>query len=606
MEKRNKYIQKLSSTLQGFTGTVRRFPITVLFFLLSAVLTSYYISEGFSNNYFELLFSFIIGAALFMVLQLYFERFIKANSFRLIFGGLAVFGALVYYLVLKFVVDEMGTDIVVRTTVLLFILLILFIWIPSIKSKIGFSDSFMAIFKGFFTVVFYSGVMFLGIALILMATDLLIADIDGKVYGHFLNIIAFVYAPLHFLSLIPVYPAFYANESQDTLNNNTNLSEENAYQKLKKAIEPSKFLEGLISYIIIPVTVVFTLILLLYIILNITGDFWKDNLLESLLVTYSITVITVYLLASVIKNKISAYFRTIFPKVLIPVVLFQTISSVLKIGELGITAGRYYVILFGIFATVSAVIFSLKPNSKTNIIAPVLIVLALVSIFPPTDAFAISRKNQINRLTEVLKENDMLKDGKVIPNENISRDDKQIIVNAIQYLNRMNYTKDITWLKDYSRTRDFEGTFGFSQYDMDVKVTEIYSFYLPKGLPLDISGYDYFVEAEFYGDNQQISYEVGLGENNEYILTYENKGSLGELLLKDSQNKELIRYSLKEIYDTFKERKDSAGEITLDEAKFISGNENAMLCLIVKNANFEFWEDRSYHSIETFIMIRIK
>ena len=92
--------------------------------------------------------------------------------------------------------------------------------------------------------------------------------------------------------------------------------------------------------------------------------------MEPLLVSYSITVITVYLLASVIDSKTTKYFRMVFPKVLIPVVLFQTVSSILKIGELGITSGRYYVIMFGIFATISAVIFSIWPNKRTILLPP--------------------------------------------------------------------------------------------------------------------------------------------------------------------------------------------------------------------------------------------
>ena len=68
----------------------------------------------------------------------------------------------------------------------------------------------------------------------------------------------------------------------------------NLHKEVSNAIRPSKFLEGLISYIIIPITAIFTVILLLYVIMNITGDFWKDNLMEPLLVTFSITVIVVY------------------------------------------------------------------------------------------------------------------------------------------------------------------------------------------------------------------------------------------------------------------------------------------------------------------------
>lgn len=597
-----KHMRKLSATLKEFTGTIRRFPISILFFLISAILTAYKINTGYNENYFEMLFSFLMGAAIFMVLQMIYERFINERRTRLIFGGLAVLGALIYYLVLEFMARELSTEIAIRTLVLLFILFVAFIWIPSIKSKIGFSDSFMAVFKGSFTVAFYSGVMFLGIALILMAIDMLIVNIDNRAYSHTLNIIAFIYVPLHFLSLIPIYPVSFSSMSEDTVDGNGIELE----QRLRKAIEPSKFLEGLISFIIIPITAVFTIILLLYIVLNITGDFWKDNLMESLLVTYSITVITVYLLASVIKSKSAIYFRKIFPKVLIPVVLFQTISSILKIGELGITGGRYYVILFGVFATISAIIFSLRPNHKTNLIAPILIILSLISILPPTDAFMISKKNQISRLTNVLKDNKMLQDDKVIPNPGITQEDKQIIINSVRYLNQMNYTKEIGWLKTYSQSYDFESTFGFPQYGSTWKDPVVYQLYLPKGMPMDVSGYDYFVEVEFYGQEQQTSFEVSLDEDKRYILSHDNNSGIGELLLRDSWENELIRYPLSDIYDSFKERDEKIGEISPDEAKFIIENNNAILCIVTQSVNYEVWDNSSYQYIDAYIMIKIK
>ena len=80
-----------------------------------------------------------------------------------------------------------------------------------------------------------------------------------------------------------------------------------------------------------------------------------DNRLEPMLVAFAITVILVYILASKIENKIPQLFRKVFPKVLVPIVVFQIVSSVLRTQDTGITHGRYYVILFGIFAAVSGV-----------------------------------------------------------------------------------------------------------------------------------------------------------------------------------------------------------------------------------------------------------
>lgn len=124
-----KHIQRFLATLQGFTGTIRRFPITILFFFLSAILTSYYIGTSNIDKFSHILFSFILGAAIFMVLQLFYERFISRKGIRIVFCGLALLAALIYYLLLVSIVKEFDTETAIRTIVILFILLIAFIWI---------------------------------------------------------------------------------------------------------------------------------------------------------------------------------------------------------------------------------------------------------------------------------------------------------------------------------------------------------------------------------------------------------------------------------------------------------------------------------------------
>lgn len=603
-----KNIDKLKLTLKGFTSTINRYPITILLFLFSAIFTSYHISTNNLNNIGEILLSLAFGAALFMVLQTVFERFCHGKKTRLIFTGLAALGAILYYLTVEFLVKNFSSEHAIKTMVFLFILLISFMWIPSIKSRFRFSESFMIIFKAFFIVALYSGVLYLGVALIIMAIDMLIVNVDSDAYAHLGNIVVYIYAPIHFLSLIPIYPRSSDNIGSEAEGSSGNQAEDELTQRLNKAIEPSKFLGGLVSYIIIPITAIFTVILLLYVIMNITGDFWKDNLMEPLLVTFSITVIVVYLLVSVIRSKPAVYFIKIFPKVMIPVVLFQTISSSLKIGELGITSGRYYVIMFGIFATVSAFIFSIRPNHKNNVIAPILIALSLISILPPTDAFTISKYNQINRLSNVLEKNEMLKDDKIVPNANIADEDKQIIINSVRYLSRMDYLKDINWLHDYYENYDFQKTFGFNQFGNipETEMPDSWRLFLAQWTPIDISDYDIFVEADLYRVDQRSSSEITYLEYDGYSIKQEGENGIGDIVLRDGQDNELIRYSLDSIFERFMDREPRFGDISRDEAEFISENDNVVLYIVVKTLSYEIWDTSEYQNINAYIMVKIK
>lgn len=147
-----------------------------------------------------------------------------------------------------------------------------------------------------------------------------------------------------------------------------------------------------------------------------------------------------------------------------PIVLFQAIASILRAGQVGITHGRYFVILYGIFAIIAGVLFSFNNAKYNGIIAPVLIVLSIISLVPGIDAFTIAKNSQISVLENSLTKNGMLKDGQINPDGTITDNDKQKITSSYLYLRQMNYTKDIQWLNDYNEFNDFKSIFGFDEF----------------------------------------------------------------------------------------------------------------------------------------------
>lgn len=606
-------MKNIRTRFRGFTGTVTRFPLTVLFLLAAVALNAIVISTEKNNNYPRLLFTFLIGAAAFTVLQMIYERFFRNLTYRILFMVLAAAAALIYLFAVRNSVFETVT--IVRTSVLLFLLLVAFLWIPSIKSRISFNESFMAGFKAFFISVFFSGVLFLGAALVLGALNMLIIPVDSTYYAHTANIIFVLIAPLYFFSLIPVYPAVIAGQEQGQIITPVS-SEENDEKEsdrrsdltenvISKAGEAPRFLESLLTYVIIPVTAVFTVILLIYIVINITGEFWTDSLLEPLLVSYSITVIIVYLLTSRLNNKIADRFRRIFPKVLVPVVLFQTIASIIKIGDVGITYGRYYAILFGIFATTAGLLFCFLPVKRNGLIAPVLILLALLSILPPVDAFTISRISQTARLKQVLTENNMLSGNEITANDKIPEEDKQTIRESMSYLEQLRYLDRIEWLPD-NTSSEFYNIFGFSpnRYDGESEYKNIY-LYLKQGTPINISGYDYILDTTIGKDSG--NYDIGAFEKDgrSFTLSYHLVAEKTYLILAEKEV-ELLRFPVDDIFDRYADGKSNGTELTPEEAAFSAQNDRAILTLVTKMININSWQDGISKLAEAYILIKIK
>jgi hypothetical protein len=603
----------------GLAEVFIRFPITVILLVALVINNTIKISNFRYDSYSVLLLALAVGIFLSLVLELIYEGFLRIPAIKLISAILSAGAVLFYYWIIR----EVDTATSIRTIVILFILIIFFLWIPSLKSEVNFSESFIVSFKAFFTAFFFSFILFCGIALILQAINVLILPLSSNAYAHAANITFLLYGPIHFLSLIPFYwtasgGATEGDELQKTdeaVAGRPDEQEVLSYRirssryrdRLRKAVEVPKFLESLITYVIIPITAVFSVILLLYIIMNITDNFWTNNLMEPLLISYSITVILVYLLSGKLDNKLSKGFRRIFPKVMLPIVLFQTVASIIKIREMGVTYGRYYIILFGIYAAIAGFIFCLVPVKRIGIIAPILIITAFISILPPVDAFTVSRSSQIGRLKRVLSTRGMLVDDAIVPNPNLSEADQKKIINAIDYLERMGYTDEISWLSEYSSSYNFEKTFGFSRYgSIDREYRSLY-FYLNPETMIGISGYDFLYSTTISNKVSNLSEASFLLDGTHYFLDYEQSGEHTDLLLI-REEEELLRLSVNDIFDRF----DSWGtdnystEISEDDARFTAENERAILTLTVRNLNIDYWQDEISLYADAYILIRMK
>ena len=572
---------------KGMGRSISRYPLTVVFLIAVAVLNGFMI-ENPREDYARYLFTFLVGAMLSIVGQMIYERFFTQMNARYLLMGGAVLLTIGYY----FAVGPQtlyNIAISVKTGVALFALMIAFIWIPSIESvKVPFHRSFLSALKAFFTTVLFSGVLTAVSApfFTLLITFSSISII--KILTHLLNIVGSLFAPIYFLSMTPLYPGKREEMIPDE-----------AWAKRGETLDRQfmvpRFLEVLISYIIIPLTAIYTLILLVYVVMNIGGEFWTDNLLEPLLVSYAIIVIIVYILACNLENKFADLFRKIFPKVLIPIVVFQTIASFLKIREMGVTHGRYYVILFGIFATIAGVIFSFMKPKHNGLIAIALLVLSAISIIPPIDAFTVSKNNQIGFLERKLIENDMLVDNAIVPKSDVSLGDKIVITKVASYIDNMGYNKEVAYLpNDFNVYSDFSDTYGFdmtySETDYPQGEGEFVYLNWDADPVVGIAGFDvmlhqylYYSEVEtnpvettdFEANGQQYQLEKRL-DDEYYILT-----------LKDAAGQELIAYNTREVYDTIFEQSATSGfdkgNLTVEDATITIENDQIRMNILVNS-----------------------
>jgi len=599
-----KLLDKTWEKISGLVEALSRYPLTVAFLVAAAMVNAMAIHH--EVDYTKYLLTFLVGAFLAFTLQAAWERFSDKPSVRIATMAVCLILTLGYFVIVRQYAST-SIETWIRTSVALLALLIAYIWVPVINSEVSFNQGFMAAFKAFFNSLLFSGVLFTGITLIITAIDLLLFRVSDKSYLHTLNIVGMLFAPIYFLSLIPIYPgAADKNQSSETLEHNR--------EKVERSSLCPKFLEVLISYIIIPLLTIYTIILIIYIARNITGDFWIDNRLEPMLVSFAIAVILIYILASSLENKVAEWFRKIFPKVLVPIVLFQIVASVLRIQETGMTHGRYYVIIFGIFAVVSGVLMCFMPIRKNGIIAALLIGFSLVSIMPPVDAFTISRTNQTARLTDVLIENKMLENNTISPNASVSEAAKKIISDSVNYLAMMEYSKNIPYLgEEFNVYEDFYDTFGFYRYDENPYRQDSLYLNLNQQSPLDISGYETFVVVNFYVQDEKMDSLICTfeSEGKVYTLSRDKIAAPGMLILSEENGSELMRIDMKDVFDHFDTSSGYAYQISKDfmsaeAATFKQENDQVAISLVAMFLAIEKSGAEPIYNGDFYVLIHIK
>jgi hypothetical protein len=567
-----KLLTALYAKLNSLQNAVSRFPVTFVFICVIAVLNAISIENG-SADFFKLELSLTLGCFVYAVLQVFFERFLSKVFYRILFIATAVAVTIGYYLLVS-QYKTVGIEIGLRTIIALFAMLILFILIPSIKSKASFNNTFMIFFKALFTSAFFSAIIWGGISLIILAIDALLFKVNSNIYTHVINIIWVVFAPTFFLSL---FPPFAQNEENEL--------------KIEKAAQCPKFLSVLISYVLVPLTEVYSVVLIIYIIKSFGTSFWTNNLLEPLILSYSIAIIILYILASDISNKFAVFYRAVFPKILVPVVIFQLVSTVINAFDSGVTQIRYFVLIYGLYAIIAGVLLSFLPVRKNGIIAAVIIIFSVFSICPPVDVFTVSRVSQISLLESTLKQDNMLVNNTLFPKSSISQNDKKKISGAMQSLNDIEHLKDLKWLpQDFVLYEDFESKFGFPYNDLrtpQANISNVY-FQIDSSQPLPISGYDFIKQVNVYfsGDKQSNKICSFTVSNTTYSLEQDISGTDYIIKINDISGNTIISFDLKQALDTLvKNNISQKNMMPVSEMTFTTENSKAKMEFIIENAN---------------------
>ncbi|MGO4942375.1 DUF4153 domain-containing protein [Ruoffia tabacinasalis] len=518
--------EKISHSFNKVSQSIWRFPLSYLFLLFATISNAIYLenSETISERW---LICFMAGTLLATVGQMLFERFFAAQkNRRYLLMGLALIATAVFaFLFAPIPIESLRFS--VKTAVIVFALILAFIWIPTIQNaQFSFHQSLLAFIKNFFTALLFGVILSLGLLLIHIAISTLLFELDYQLVTHTLNIIWCFVVPLYCIALTP---------SPDG----------------QQAITVPRFLEVLLKYIIIPITLIYTSILIVYLLINISGSFWTNNLLEPLLVSYAIISFIIYLLSFNLQpNKYISLYQQWFPKVMVPIVLFQTLASILRIETNGLTIGRYFVILFGVFATVAAVIFSLNKEKMHWWSIALLLVMAVISITPPLDAFTMSLNNHEKQLVRLLEKNQMWDGNQITPHAQLDEADAIAITKLALHLDENDYQTDLLG-DNFNFYADFEETFGFEptyfNSNRRTNVVKSVNWNWDQYPTIDIEGFDHFMVLNWYDYIDPIEIE---DEKGAFTLeSYVNEDKYIVINLTNEAGEEILQFDSQELFE---------------------------------------------------------
>lgn len=534
--------QKVQGRFKTISNAVFRFWFSSIAFILATIVEM--IAVATHNSWEELILTLEIAGALGIVVQLMNERFFENRRNIQVTLYIASFLFVIgYYIYLQYN-NFFQYSVTIRSCVLFFTIFIGSCWVPSIKrDEFALSKSFIVFIKSLFTSFFLAAVLMIGLLIIIQAINFLIMPIDTQVYGYLTALVWLGFFPIYFLSLLPHFPGERVAENEG----------------YKRAVTVPKFLEVLLSYIIVPLLGVYTLILLVYIFRNITGDFWNDNLLESLLVSYVVTGWFVLFLIDSLSNPIVTVFKKYFPALLFIVTGLQGAASWAKVMRFGMTDGRYFILLFVVFSLISSIIY-LFFHQRITFIAGLLVGLSIISILPFIDAVSIGTRSQVSQMENVLQQNDMIQDHQIQPDDSIPKDQKRKLVHSYQYLSKVDQLQKVSYLSEQILEKyDFLEIFGFEinsledsgdtinegnqaeSFSVDVREDEPLQIEVDDGglvLPLHVAAGE-FIQSEAK-NRMTVSYR-----NKQYRLVWDENGEeKTDLILEDDKGKQLVRYDL--------------------------------------------------------------
>ena len=499
--------ENVKKFLLYFKSGFERFPITIILAFLHFI-TGIYIAEvrSFQSDEFVevnlLLFGSIFITAMFEML--YEKYFYKKN--RWLVRGV--------YSVITFAVSIIVFVEYLRTSdyyniyyfTLIPITIVLFLLIPILKKKENKEKYLQSVFSNFVITGIFVAVLWIGIEIILTTVNYLFFNSGDSLFFRLTTysfwFITEVFGVSLFLSLL--------KKPDDNLEN----------------YEFPFIFNLLIKFVIIPLIIIYTGVLYIYMAKVLISMHLPKGLISHLVLWYTAFSVAVMILITPFtqKDKFFENFKKYFPYFSIPLIFASLFAVFQRTYQYGITENRYYV-LISIFWLLFCMILYIRKMNITGIFIS-LIACLVISVYTPLSAKNVSNFSQSQRLKRMLVKYGALKDGKISKiTQKLNNSEGSQIYTTLQYISDNSTIAKLNFKNEkgevYSTLGDLE-----------------------KGLDVKESWKDYYYRSDDEGNYEErkvVTYKVKNIENSEIISDiagYDNLIYYRNIYNDDSINQE--------------------------------------------------------------------
>ena len=499
--------ENVKKFLLYFKSGFERFPITIILAFLHFI-TGIYIAEvrSFQSDEFVevnlLLFGSIFITAMFEML--YEKYFYKKNRW-LVRGIYSVITFAVSIIVfVEYLLTNDYYNIYYFT--LIPISIVLFLLIPILKKKENKEKYLQSVFSNFVITGIFVAVLWIGIEIILTTVNYLFFNSGDSLFFRLTTysfwFITEVFGASLFLSLL--------KKPDDNLEN----------------YEFPFIFNLLIKFVIIPLIIIYTGVLYIYMTKVLISMHLPKGLISHLVLWYTAFSVAVMILITPFtqKDKFFENFKKYFPYFSIPLIFASLFAVFQRTYQYGITENRYYV-LISIFWLLFCMILYIGKMNITGIFIS-LIACLVISVYTPLSAKNVSNFSQSQRLKRMLVKYGALKDGKISKiTQKLNNSEGSQIYTTLQYISDNSTIAKLNFKNEkgevYSTLGDLE-----------------------KGLDVKESWKDYYYRSDDEGNYEErkvITYKVKNIENSEIISDiagYDNFISYKNVYNEDPINQE--------------------------------------------------------------------